>query len=426
MEGFGSERDRRQHAVGRVREGGVEVAAAAGEVGRSRQWLHKWLTRFDTAGPAGLETCSRAPHRRPTVTPSEVTRRVLEVRDRLEAHPFANRGAEAIRFEMITAGDETVPSEATIERILTRAGRSRHRSRSSASSQPRPVPAVTRPGVFQQIDWVGPRWLARQVRFSSLHLVDVGGGGAAAAQYPNELLGHTPQFLTEIAWPALSIPLHLQTDGAFIAQPPRSLPTPFNPFVRCCLFFGVEVIIAPPNELGWQNWVESFNGLWQDRTIRRHPYHTVDDVKHDSDRFIDYYLWHKPHPRLHAHIHSTRFPGQLIDNHHQQLRFPPDGFTVADHTDRNGHLHIPLARGRLTYLRRVQPGGVIEISRSHYPVPASTVGHVVSATVHTASRRLIIRHAHETIATYPFPVPSRTISPYHPPATRGLYHNITE
>ena len=425
MEGFGTERDRREHAVRRVREEGVGATAAAGEVGRTRQWLSKWLTRFDAEGLEGLESRSRAPHRSANATPPKVCERILEIRDRLEAHPFANRGAEAIRYEMLTAGDAVAPSKATIERVLSRAGRTVKDPGSSKSPQSRPLPVVSDPGVWQQIDWVGPRWLARRVRFSSLHLVDVGGGGAAAAPYPNEQLTNTPGFLTEVAWPALSIPLHLQTDGAFVAQPPYLDPRPFNIFVRCCLFFGVEVIISPPEELGWQNWVESFNGLWQNRTIRRHTYHSITDVQHGSDRFIDYYLWHKPHPRLSRHRHGTRFPGKLVELNRAQLRFPPEEFNVADHTDRNGRLHIPLARGRLTYLRRVQPGGVINISRSHYPVPDSLTGSVAAATVLTGSRRLVIRHASHIIATHRFPIPEATINPYHPPANRGLFNDIT-
>lgn len=349
--------------------------------------------------------------------------RILEVRAQLEAHPFANRGAEAIRYELLRQG-EKAPSESTIERALTRAGATRPSQAGDHTPQHRPLPTVTKPGRWQQIDWVGPRWLARRVRFSSLHLVDVGGGGAASAQYPDERLWRTVGFLTGRAWPALSIPFHLQTDGAFVAQAPGAGLRPFNPFVRCCLFFGVEVVISPPEELGWQNWVESFNGLWQARTIRRHTYHTPEEVSADSDLFIDYYLWNKPHPRLHTGIHGTRFPGQLIDNHRESLRFPPAGFFIDDHTDKLGQLRIPLAKGRLSYLRRVQPGGVIEIARSHFFVPLNTVGLVVCATILTGSRRLVIRHGGETIATHPFPIPEPPVDPYHPTAKQGLFYTI--
>lgn len=418
--------ERRSYAVGRVRIDGVRISDAADEVGRSRQWLHKWLVRFDSEGEAGLVDQSRAPRRRPTAIPQHVVDRILEVRDRLEAHPFANRGAEAIRYELIQAGDPVIPSESTIERVLARAGKTGSRDRQAPSAQTRPLPVVTSPGKWQQIDWVGPRWLAHRVRFSSLHLIDVGGGGAAAAQYPDEKLQHTAGFLTDRAWRSLSVPFHLQTDGAFVAQPPGLEPRPFNTFVRCCLFFGVEVVISPPDELGWQNWVESFNGLWQARTIRRHSYQSPAEVSVDSDRFIDYYQWRKPHPRLQVSTHGTRFPGQLINDLQSQLRFPPSGFSIANYTDRHGRPHIPLARGRLSYLRRVQPGGIIEISRAHYPVPTTTVGLVVCATILTASQRLIVRHAGQIIATHRFPQPEPVTEPYHPTAPRGLFYTINE
>ena len=421
---FGSEFDWRRRAVQRVRRDGWAVAAAAREVGRSRQWLHKWLGRYDASGEGGLKSLSRAPHRRPTATPLAVVARVLEVRTQLEAHPFANRGAEAVRWELAAQDYQPVPSEATIDRVLHRAGVTRRAAASARSPQRRPLPSCTEPGCWQQIDWVGPRFLSRQVRFSSLHLVDVGGGGAAAAQYPDERLLRTVSFLTERAWPTLSIPLHLQTDGAFVPQPPGPAVVPFNSFVRCCLFFGVEVIISPPQELGWQNWVESFNGLWQARTIRRHTYSCPEEVSADSDRFIDYYLWHKPCPRLRTTTHQTRFPGQLIETRRHLLRFPPDGFNTADHLDHRGQLHIPLARGRLSYLCRVQPGGIIDVARAHFSVPAATTGLVVCATILTGSRRLVIRHGGDIIATHPFPIPEPTTDPYHPPAPRGLFYFV--
>lgn len=423
-EWLGSEFDRRRRAVRRVCEDGVGVAVAAGEVGRSRQWLHKWLGRYDAAGEVGLEGLSRAPRRRPTAIPAAVVARVLEVRTQLEAHPFANRGAEAVRYELVASDYHPVPSEATIDRVLRRAGVTRRVPAGDRSPQRRPLPSCTEPGRWQQIDWVGPRWLGRRIRFSSLHLVDVGGGGAAAAQYPDERLLRTVSFLTERAWPTLSIPLHLQTDGAFVPQTPGPVPVPFNAFVRCCLFFGVEVIVSPPEELGWQNWVESFNGLWQARTIRRHTYPSLEEVSADSDRFVDYYLWHKPSPRLRTTTHQTRLPGQLIQTRRHLLRFPPDGFNTADHLDHRGQLHIPLARGRLSYLCRVQPGGIIEVARTRFPVPATTTGVVVCATIPTGSRQLIIRHQGDIIATHPCPIEENTVAPYHPPAPRGLFHRI--
>jgi len=271
------------------------------------------------------------------------------------------------------------------------------------------------------MDWVGPCYLARQVRFSSLHLVDVGGGGADAAQYPNEHLVDVGAFFCERAWLRLGIPLSLQVDGAFCLTAPTRKLNPWNAFVRACIFFGVEVVICPPNELDWQNHVESFNALWQARTIRRHHYQQVGEVQASSERFLDYYNHRRPHPRLQVITHGTRFPADLIQARQHQLRFPPPGLVMSDYQDRQGRLHIPLARGRLTFLTRVQDGGVIEVAGTPFPVPQSTQGLCVTATVLTCRRCLVARLDGQTIATHPFPIHENIVAPYHPIARHGLY-----
>ena len=76
--------------------------------------------------------------------------------------------------------------------------------------------------------------------------------------------------LWERAWPFLSIPQALGTDNAFVATThPNS---PWTEWVLICLYFGVEVIVSPPHDLGWTNHIEAVNNLWQSRTINRHRF----------------------------------------------------------------------------------------------------------------------------------------------------------
>lgn len=417
-----SEFERRRSAVRRVSEGEPAVRVAR-DLGRSEWWIHKWLRRYTAEGEAGLRDRSRAPQRRPNATAETVVAKILEVRRVLEESEFLGVGAEAILYEMELESFEPRPSKATVERVLARAGatrRTRKRQRGSERHRPRPVTAA--PGVWQQADWVGPRYLRRRVSFSSVHLVDVGGGGAAAAQYPNRRLVNAAAFFTDKAWPTLGIPWSVQLDNAFCYTTHKL--DPWNLFIRTCLFFGVEVVISPPNELGWAQHVESFNNLWQSRTIRRHQFENVEQVKASSDRFCDYYNHHRPHPRLQVATHGTRFPAQLVEANRSRLRFPPAGFSLPDQIDRQGRLRIPLARGRLTYLRRVQPGGMIEAAGAHFPVPAATEGLCVAATVLTSRRQIYIRLDGEIIAHYSFPIPEKASPTYHPIAPKGLYYNI--
>jgi transposase InsO family protein len=66
--------------VQRVREQHLPIAHAAKAMGISRQCAHRWLTRFDLEGAAGLHDRSSRPHRMPTKTSSEVEALVVAAR----------------------------------------------------------------------------------------------------------------------------------------------------------------------------------------------------------------------------------------------------------------------------------------------------------------------------------------------------------
>lgn len=66
--------------VERVREQHMPVAQVAKAMGISRQCAHRWLTRFDLQGAAGLYDRSSRPQRMPTKTSAEVEARVVAAR----------------------------------------------------------------------------------------------------------------------------------------------------------------------------------------------------------------------------------------------------------------------------------------------------------------------------------------------------------
>jgi transposase InsO family protein len=66
--------------VDRVRRQGWAVAHAAKAMGISRQCAHRWLSRFDAEGSAGLLDRSSRPHRSPRRTPAQVEQVVLACR----------------------------------------------------------------------------------------------------------------------------------------------------------------------------------------------------------------------------------------------------------------------------------------------------------------------------------------------------------
>ena len=420
----GTEFERRRFAVRLVSTGWSQVDAAR-EVGRSGRWLRKWLRRYEAAGVEGLRDLARVPKQQPTRTDPGTVAEILTKRDELENSEFGSFGAAAIHYELWEQDWEPLPSVSTIERVLRRAGAvtpdsGRRRIRRGPS-----FPDIDMPGRYQQMDWVGPRWVGDRRRFSSIHIVDVGGGGAAARQYRTQQLVNAVEFLTDHAWPQLGIPTALSADNQFISTTHRH--NPWTLWTWACLLFGVEAVVTPPRELGWHNHIEPFNALFQNRTLRRHRYRTFDEFRAASQRYIDYWNQQRPHPRLTAAQHGTRFPAQLIDQHRHTLRWPPDGFTLSNYRNRQGTITLPLARGRLTYLRRVQPGGTIHLAGEHWPLPArhNLEGEIVIATILTGSARLVIRYHSDIITQHHYPIPQPVIEPYHQPHHTGLYYHRT-
>lgn len=214
----------------------------------------------------------------------------------------------------------------------------------------------------------------------------------------------------------MSIPNGISVDNAFAKTTHRN--NPWTVFVRACLYFGVEVIVSPPSELGWTNGVENVNNLWQNRTIARHHYETLTDLQTHSGLF-EHWANHE-RPILDPTTCGTRYPAILIARHRPELRWPPN-ITVADHLDHTGALHLPLTRGRITFLRRVHTGG-ITLAHTRWPIDLPDHSLVV-ASITTGDALLTLRHQATVISTHPYPIRHPVQNPYHPPQPHSLYHH---
>jgi transposase len=417
--GFDTEIQRRRYAVELV-DDGVPKAEVARRLGRSRWWVDKWVRRFRADGDDGLVGRSRAPKTQPAKTPPGVAAKVLEVRERLDDNPVASIGALTILAEMEREPFTPIPSTATIERILKAAGVTRPREKRQRTGVKLPLPVVTAPGIWQQSDWVQDRWLTGGIRYNSLQIGDVGSHGIAAGQYLNRTLLNAVRFLIERAWPTLSIPSAMGQDNAF-----SSTTHPNNPFtiwVLACLYFGVEVIIAPPGGLGWNNHAEAVNNLWQQRTIRIGHFDNLDALRAGSNRAVEWLNTRRP--ILNPVVCETRYPADYIEANRHQLRWPPT-FTIDDHLDTKGDLHLPLTAGRVTFLRHVTEHHTISVAHTHWPIDDSIpIGGLVTATITTADRRLEIRHQGDTVTRFDYPINRAVTDPYYPPAEHSLLNHV--
>jgi transposase InsO family protein len=189
----------RRLLVDRVLVEGWPAATAAEMLGVSRATAYKWLRRYRTEGPAGLEDRSARPRHRPRALPDREVRRILVARRRLRVGPHR-------------LGPLLGHSRSTVYGVLRRHGQSRlaHADRLTGA----PVRYVReRPGELIHVDVKrlgrvppggGHRILGERARnhvpvgYDYLHVaIDDATRVAYVAVRPDELAGSTLSFIDE-------------------------------------------------------------------------------------------------------------------------------------------------------------------------------------------------------------------------------------
>lgn len=402
---------------------GWKSAAIGRELDRSPRWVRKWVRRFETEGDAGLMDRSRRPVCSPSRLDDTVRSEILRLRDELEKDRHANVGAKAIRAKMQRTGTVAeIPSVASIKRILNHAGVARsYRTKRRSTGSILGLPAMVRGGIWQQADWIQDRYLPGAIKYQSLQISDVGSHMVSSGQHRRRTIYNAVWQLINRAWPTMSIPYATGTDNAFARSSHRD--NPWTLWVKILLMFGVEVIVSPPNTLGFTNHVENINGLWQDRTINRWRYNTLDELRADTKLFLDWA--NNERAILNEDIFGTPYPAEHIANITGQLRWLPNGFDLDTYIGPGGANTLPIAQGRVTFLRHIDEHHTITIVQNHWAVPASLPqGALVVAGINTATGQLTIRHQGDIIAQHRYPMTPATINPIHPTTQTGLLDHL--
>lgn len=406
-------------------EAGWRTTAIARELGRSSRWVRKWVRRYESDGEAGLEDRSRRAKRSPNRLDDTIRGEILQIRVELAEHRHANVGAKAIRSRMLhTDSVDKIPSITSIKRVLKDAGvtrkyRKKHRSDRSTLG----LPPVTRAGIWQQADWVQDRWLPGGVKYQSLQISDTGSDMVSSDQHYHRTTYNAVRQLIDQAWPAMSIPYATGTDNAFARS--SHLDIPWTLWVKIQLMFGVEVIVSPPNTLGFTNHVEYINGLWQDRTINRWHYNTLDELRADTALFVEWA--NNERPILNEDTYGTAYPAEHVASIADELRWLPNGFDLDTYIGPGGTNTLPIAKGRVTFLRHIDQHHTITIVQHHWPVPDNLPqGALVIAGIDTATAQLTIRHQGDIIAHHRYPMTPATHDPIHPTTPTGLLDHLPQ
>jgi transposase InsO family protein len=349
-----------RHRAITLRLAGRPVQAICAAVGRSDRWFHKWWGRYLEYGPEGLYDQTRANHHVAQRIPPQLERAILSVRRRLQAHAtpatrYSLIGATAIRAELKALGIRPLPCERTIERVLQRNGLTAPRVRLAPllPRQDYPGPQARASNELHEVDLVGPVYLkGRRQRYYIWVCKDAFDGAVclrlAGSRRMDEVLG----FLGE-CWKDLGIPEQVQFDNARELAGWGTAARTLSRVIRLCLRFGVGPVFIPAGEPQFNGGVENFNGWFQEPLFDRR-YTRPGDLRRELARLQEAVNTQHVHPRL---------GGQTPAQHGRGLRLRklPASFVVP--TGR-----LPLAAGRVTFIRRVSAAGTVSVLSQSYRV----------------------------------------------------------
>jgi putative transposase len=369
----------RQRAIS-LRLAGQPVKHICSALGRSEAWFHKWWGRYLQAGPEGLYDLTRANHHVSQHLSPELERTIVSIRRRLQAHATpATRyrliGAAAIHAELKSLGIQPLPSERTVARVLERNGLTAPRVRLAPllPRQEYPGPQARASNELHEIDLVGPIYLKGcSHRYYLWICKDVFDGAVclrlAYSRRMDEVLG----FLGA-CWKDLGRPQQVQLDNARELAGWGPAARTLSRVIRLCLRYGVSPVFIPAGEPQCNGSVENFNGWFQEPLFQR-KFHRPGDLRRELARLQEAVNTQHVHPRLR---------GKTPAQHRRGLRLHKLPASFVAPTGR-----LPLAAGRVTFIRRVSVAGTVSVLSQKFRVGKKHRGLYLRLVVDTGRGKL--------------------------------------
>jgi putative transposase len=383
----------RQRAIA-LRLGGRAVPDICRSLGRSQAWFYKWWRRYLEFGADGLYDLTRANHHVANRIPPELERAILSVRRRLEAQtgPAARYrliGASAILAELQALHVSPLPSLRTIDRVLQRHGITLPRLRRPRllPRQVYPAPKAEQSNELHEVDLVGPLYRkGRRQRYYIWVCKDAFDGAVCLRLAESRHMDEVLTFLGE-CWKTLGRPRQVQFDNAREIAAWGAGARSLSRVIRLCLYFGIVALFIPPGEPQYNGSAENFNGWFQPRLLRRH-FRWPGDLRRELAVLEEVVNTQHVHARL----------GGLTPAQHrrrQRLQKLPPRYVVP--TD-----PLPLAAGRVIFIRRVGPKGFVEVLDQSYRVGQRHQGLYVRLVLDTQRGHLTASLDGRVVKRWPY------------------------
>lgn len=312
------------------------------------------------------EDNSHAPHQQARQTPQEIEERILTLRQELTKHSdLGEYGAQAIRNALVarTQDDpETVPSLATINRILKRHGvfDARQRVRRCPPPSGWYLPEVAaKQAEIDETDFVEDLAIEAGPVVHVLNTISLHGGWCAS--WPT--LAMRASFVRECLlshWRQFGLPDYAQFDNGNVFQGPHQYPDSLGSVTRLCLSLKVTPVFAVPREFGIQSSIESYNHRWQQKVWQRFQVNGLEELRGYSSRYVA----------------AVRQKNRQRHEASPSRRLFPANWSEPTHLQRSGCL---------LFLRRTSGQGRIDLLGHDFPVSATWPNRLVRCEVDLAA-----------------------------------------
>jgi hypothetical protein len=349
---------------------GVPISEIVQKLYRSRQWVHKWITRYRTKGGDDWYLSeSTSPKQMHNRIPQDEENLVINVRKALEGRIYSQTGALSIMYEIERLGHKS-PSIPTINRILKR----NNLINTSSVKQRKGIEYPDFFTLVQQMDLIGPRYLTGGCRFYFQNIIDT----------ENHHVGVYPirdKRSTTIArsvvhfWTIYGMPDYLQMDNELPFRGSNRHPRSLGILLRLALSQGVTPIFIPPSE-PWRNgMIEKFNDNFQKRFLRPQRFASFDDVEKEAPNYSDFHNEN--------HRYSTqggKSPNQ-ITSISQEYKLGP--INLED--------PIPLIEGSVIFIRFIRSDRSLTILGTRFTVKEELVYTYVIAEIIIHEHVLLVK-----------------------------------
>jgi len=362
-------RAQRESAIHLLRSG-HSVQEVSKEMNRPASWVYKWKGRYERESWAGLADRSRAPDRVANKVPEEMRQAICQARSELEAKAARGEGlgyigAPAILEQLQGKERVSLPSTATVERVLHDAEMTRPYRSKSERKDHYPHLHPTEPHQLCQVDIV-PHFLTGGQAIACFNSIDV------VSRYPS---GHqslrrrsldAAQGLIHI-WQAQGIPQYTQVDNEACFSGGFTHKGVLGRVVRLALSVGTELVFSPVRHPESNGYVERFHQDYDRCVWDKTRLTDLADIQRHSHRFYRAYRQSHHHSALQgccpAQIHARCAMHKLS----------------ADFQVPKGKQ--PLTEGRIHFMRKVSAQQTVSILNLDWDVPQSEPDQGVWATL---------------------------------------------